>query len=62
MRNRTMKRKKLRNYLTENYATFITFTKNPEKGQTTAYYKCLRGAQMTEVLDKIMEIFSDAKN
>jgi len=62
MRHRTTKRKQLRNYLTENYATFITFTKNPEKGQTTAHYKRLRGPKMTEVLDAIMEIFEDAKN
>ena len=62
MRNRTTKRKHLRKYLNDNYATFITFTKIPEKGQTQAHYKRLRGPQMTEVLDKIMEIFDDATN
>ena len=62
MRNSAAKRKKLRRYLNKNYATFITFTKHPEKGQTTAYYKRLRGDKMTEVLNKIMGIFDDAKN
>jgi len=54
----TTKRKKLRKYLERNYATFITFKKDSEKGQTTAYYKRLRGPKMTEVLDTIMEIFN----
>ena len=62
MRQKTAKRKRLRRYLNENYATFITFTKHPEKGQTTAYYKRICGPKMTEVLNKIMEIFDDAKN
>ena len=57
MRNSATKRKKLRRYLNKNYATFITFKKHPEKGQTTAYYKRLRGEKMTEALDKIMGIF-----
>jgi len=61
VRNSADKRKRLRRYLNKNYATFITFKKHPEKGQTTAYYKRLRGEKMTEALDKIMGIF-DAKD
>lgn len=58
MKDRSSKRRKLRRYLEKNYTCFVTFTKTPEKGQTTAYYKRLRGPTMTKALKAIMEIFN----
>lgn len=57
MINRSSNRRKLQKYLEKNYACFVTFTKDPEKGQTTAYYKRLREATMEKALDAIVEIF-----